>query len=253
MQGVPGIPNAYRTHYDSPVVTVENISKFPRSESSSYTSLTGKSSGVSTSNSHGHQDKGGHGVNESTTTTTSTTPTPTTEGRRTSSKSESKSSRSQGSKGSSQPIVPGSAFNFSALTTPELSLFSKEMDHGSALYTASPPSLAHHHRPDLYPTSAANFHTSFAAASAARTTAGGVPPASIPPYPFISSHPSPYQPQSVGSQPFAHTQSPRGIVDPYQPFFQGSPHVMGLLPPSGYPAPYAHPHHSLGFNRPGWI
>ncbi|CAG7724349.1 unnamed protein product [Allacma fusca] len=247
--GVPAIAQAYRSHYDSSVASaVESMGKFPRSEAPpSYTNLTvtGKpsSSGAATTSSS-HPEK-------------SSTPSESPTDRRSSSKSESKQGRSQGSssKSSTQSIVPGSAFNFSALA-PDLALYSKEIPDPSSLYTASPPSLAHHHRADLYPTSTANFHTSFAAASAARTTAGGVPTASIPPYqipPFIGSHPSPYQPQSVSSQPFAHSQSPRGIVDPYQQFFQGSPHVMGLLPPSSYSAPYAHPHHSLGFNRPGWI
>lgn len=116
-------------------------------------------------------------------------------------------------------------------------------------------SLAHpHHRPDLYPTSTASFHPSFAGSGGTRSTSAGVPGTSIPPYqipPYLGSHPSPYQPQSVSSQAY-HSQSPRGIVDTYQQFFQGSPHVMGLLPPAGYGAPYPHPH-SLGFNRPGWI
>ncbi|ODM95044.1 hypothetical protein Ocin01_11642 [Orchesella cincta] len=171
--------------------------------------------------------------------------------------SESKSSRSQNSKSSSQSIVPGSAFNFSSLT-PELALYSKEMSDPSSLYSASPPTLTPPlaHRADFYPTSSASFHSSFSAA--ARTTAGGVPTPPITPYqipPFIGSHPSPYQPQPVSSQPFAaHSQSSRGLaVDPYQQLFQNSPHVMGLLPHTGYPAPYAHPHSSLGFNRPGWI
>lgn len=143
-------------------------------------------------------------------------------------------------------MVPGSAFNFSSLSSADLAIYpTKEMSDGS-LYSASPPSLVH--RAEIYPVSTSSFHASFSSSSRG-TTAGGVPTPSISPYqisPFIGSHPSPYQPQS--SQPFAHTQPPRGLVDPYQQFFQSSPHVMGLLPPTGYPYP-----HGLGFNRPGWI
>jgi len=153
-----------------------------------------------------------------------------------------------------QPIVPGSAFNFSSIT-PDLALYSKEMSEAYSNSSASLAPLAHHHRPDIYPTSSSSFHSSLT--SSGRTSVSGVPTPSISPYqmpPFIGSHPSPYQPQPVSSQHFAHSQAPRGLgVDAYPQFFQGSPHVMGLLPPAGYPATYGHPHHSLGFNRPGWI
>jgi len=142
--------------------------------------------------------------------------------------------------------VSGSAFNFSTLTT-HLSLYSKDLPEHLGLY-GTPPAIPHaHHRPDMYSSSTTSFHPSFSAAAAVRgsVTATTISPYQIPT--FSGSHPPPYQPPTVTSQTFPHSQ-PRGAIDPYQPFFQGSPHVMGLLPHSGYSTPYTH---ALNFNRPG--
>lgn len=164
-----------------------------------------------------------------------------------------------------QPIVPGSAFNFSSISG---GLYPKDI--GENPYSSSSPGLplahSHHHRSSsehLYPPSNSNFHQPFvSSARSSSTNSSGTPGPSPSPYsipPYIGSHPSAYhQSQSSQSSPFG--ASPRGIVDPYQQFFQPSPHVLPLLPPtSSYAQAYAaaaastHPSaaHGLGL-RPGW-
>ncbi|XP_035708926.1 mucin-12 isoform X2 [Folsomia candida] len=240
-----GMANAYRQYQDQQAMA-ESMSKYQRAaDPSGYSSASGVSGGTKTGNPLNPPAAHSQPADKLPSDIDTPVVTSVTNSRRQGSKAESKSSsRSQSnSKSSGQAMVAASAFNFSSLSPADLALYPSK-DEGS-LYSASPPSLAH--RPDLYPSSTSSFHTSFSPSS--RSTAGGVPAPSISPYqipPFIGSHPSPYQSQS--SQPFAHSQPPRGLVDPYQQFFQSSPHVMGLLPPTGYPYP-----HGLGFNRPGWI